>query len=719
MKKKVVRNLLMAMAVATTVANVAPTVVMAEEGSKEESEEEEKKESEDTSDNMTVTETKNEDGSTTTTYEYKEEVEAGSLEEAVEKAQEKTEEQEKIKSEIEAAGGSYDYTVEITENTTTEDVTDRYDTKSEAEKAAEKVDGTITEVEGETTEGESASQDGFESEEAAKEWAEEKEKELIESQTGDSSEKVTTDVNISQVEGTGITVEETKDIEEKTFDTEEEAEEYAETFNRPDYTITPVNGKWVYQKMEVTATDDDGQVIHFDTKEEAQQYIEDNKLEGGFLESIDIVDTDTEEVTETVVITATSYEDFVAKVNALYAEAEADENITISESKDYVLENYKTSINFEELSEEEKAELMEKMKEDAKDQNYTYMHLDLQTAAKLNVYDDEGNATEVDCSIKDDSTLKVQVFTEINGVMTEIAMNASITKDPQGYWEIRSTNKKLNLSKCFVLIEGTLEYKVNGETKTAPFSTTGYLNNDYNTCSQKPGQSSGKPGKPGKPGGSTSGGFDIVLDDFTMNSEGKVTVESSVTKVYTITVTKTTTKYVVKYEVDDPSTGVYEEDYKVTGTYVEETEIPAEYMAEITSQLTDILYDVNYTQTNQEFAVIVDGEGKVTVVPVTPDPTPEPTPTPRPQEQGQPSDDSSVTPKATEIVLIEIPDEKPFDPIIPVIEETEKEVSEQEVVEIPKTGDSAAETVAVGTAATSGIMLMLMAVFPFLRKKRR
>ena len=48
----------MAMAVATTVANVAPTVVMAEEGSKEESEEEEKKESEDTSDNMTVTETK-------------------------------------------------------------------------------------------------------------------------------------------------------------------------------------------------------------------------------------------------------------------------------------------------------------------------------------------------------------------------------------------------------------------------------------------------------------------------------------------------------------------------------------------------------------------------------------------------------------------------------------------------------------------------------------
>lgn len=700
MKTKAVRKLLVTMTVVTTtVANAAPTAVMAEENevSKDESAEASSKV---TSDNMTVTENENEDGSTTTTYEYKEEVEAGSLAEAVEKAEQKKDEQEQIKTEIEENGGSYDYVVEIKDNSTTEDVTERYNTETEAEEVAEKVNGTVTEVEGETKEGESVSQDGFESEEAAKEWAEKKEEELVESQTGPSSEKVSTDVNISQVEGTGITVEETKDIKEQTFETEEEAKAYAETFNRPNYTITPVNGKWVYKKKEVTATDDNGEVIHFDTSEEAQKYIEDNKVEGGFLETIDIVDTDTEEVKESVVITATSYEEFVAKVNALYAEAEANENISIAESKEDVLQNYKTSINFEELSEEERTELMEQMKEDAKDQNYTYMHLDLQTAAKLNVYDDQGNATKVDCSIKDDSTLKVKVFTEINGVMTEIAMNASIEKDPQGYWEIRSTNKSLNLSKCFVLIEGTLEYSLNGETKTAPFSTTGYLNNDYNTCSQKPGQSSGKHGS------SNSGGFDIVLDDFIMNSEGKVTVESSVTKVYTITVTKTITKYIVKYEVDDLTTGVYEEDYKVSGTYVEETVIPPEYMAEVTSQLTDIMYDVNYTKNNQKFVVIVDGEGSVTVVPDTPEPTPEPipilpfTPEPTPKEEPQnpeqlQTSNNFVKPTVT------------------------AETSVKQTVDKPKTGDLSGVTVASGMAATSGIMLLLMSVFPFLRKKKR
>lgn len=730
MRKKAVRRLLMAMAVATTVANTAPSVSVAaeneepqEEGEQTGSEEQEGG-SEETSDNMTVTETQNEDGSTTTTYEYTEEIQAGSLAEAVEKAQEKTEEQEQIKADIEAAGGTYEYTVEIEDNSTTEEVTDQYDTLEEAETAAKEVNGIVTEVEGETVEGESASQAGFESEEAAQEWADQKAEELVESQTGDSSEKVITQTNISQVEGTGITVEETKDIEEQTFDTEEEAIEYAESFNNPDYTITPVNGKWVYEKMEVTAEDENGDTIHFDTQEEAQQYIEENQVEGAFLESIDIVDTDTEEVKETVVITATSYEDFVAKVEALYAEAEANENISIAETKEEVLENYKTSINFEELTEEQKKELMEEMQEDAADQNYTYEHLDLQTAAKMNVYDDKGNATEVDCSIKDDETLKVRVFTEIGGKMTEITMNTRIEKDPQGYWEIRSEDKDLDLSKCFVLIEGTLEYKLNGETKTAPFSTTGYLNNDYNTCSQKPGQSSNRPGH--RPSVSTSGGYDIVLDDFTMNSEGKVTVESTATKVYTITVTKTTTKYVVKYEVDDPSTGVYEEDYQVNGTYVEETVIPPEYMAEVTSQLTDILYDVNYTKTNQDFTVIVDGNGQVTVVPEEPEVPDNPIVPDNPVVPDTPNrpskDDSDDTPTTTSRVIVEIPVTSELQPITPPVVNVPDETPEPEVpdtsVTVPRTGENTmAESMAWGGTIFSGLAAMFMAL-PLLRKKR-
>lgn len=646
---------------------------------------------------MTTIETKNEDGSTTTTYTYEETIKADNLADAVEKAQEKTEEQEKIKSEIEGAGGTYDYTVEIKDNSTTEEVTDRYDTKGEAEEATEKVDGTITEVEGETKEGESASQDGFASEEEAKEWAAEKEQELIDKQTGDSSEKVTTETIISKVEGTGITSSTEKTIEEKTFDTEEEAKEYAESFKDAEYTITPVNGKWVYQKKEITVTDGDGNTIYFETKEEADKYIEDNKVEGAFLEKIEVVDSETEEVKETVTITATSYEDYVEKVKALYAEAAANENISIAESMEYVLEHYKTSVNFEEMTEEEKRELMEQMKEDAKDQNYTYMHLDLQTAANLNVYDDEGNSQKVACSIKDDSTLHVRVFTEINGKMTEVTMDTNITKDPQGYWEICSANRwNLNLKKSFVLIEGTLEYTLDGETKSAPFSTTGYLNNDYNTCSMKPGQG----------GHSSSGGFDILLDDFTMDNEGKVTIKSSVTKVYTIKVTKNVTKYVVKYEVDDPETGVYTEDYKVKGTFVEEIEIPAEYMAEVTSQLNNILYDVNYTKTDQEYEVIIDGDGNVTVIPKKPDDNNNNNNNNGGGEHHHSKDKNE--PKTEVIVEIPVQQEE----IIPV-----KETTSVIKVESPKTGDEASKDVAMACGGLGSSILLGAAMF--LKRKKK
>lgn len=535
MKNKQVRKLFLAMAAALAVSNVTPVVAFAEGGSSEEdsseeessedSETESSEESGGSSGGMSTTETKNEDGSTTTKYEYKEEVKADSLADAVEKAQEKTEEQEKIKSEIEAAGGSYDYKVEIEENSTTESKTDTYDTEDEAQAAVDEKGGTITTIEGETSEGLSSSQDGFESEEEAQKWADEEAKRLQESQTSGTSEKVETETSVSQVEGTGITVEETKDIETKVFDTEEEAKEYAEGFNKADYEITEVNGKWKFQKKTVTATDEDGKVIRFDSKEEAEKYIEDNQAEGAFLETIEIVDTDTEKVRETVVITATSYEDFVAKVNALYAEAAADENVTILEDKADVLENYKTSVNFEKLTEEQKKELMEQMEEDAKDQNYTYTHLDLQTETKMTVYDDEGNASEVNCTVKNDGSLKVYVFAEIDGKMTQIAMKSKYQIDPQGYIELQSKNhSSLNLSKAFVKIEGTLVYKdASGKTKEAPFSTIGYLNNDYNTCSQKPGQ-----GRWGKP--STRGGFDIELSDLTMDNEGKVTIESSATK---------------------------------------------------------------------------------------------------------------------------------------------------------------------------------------------
>ena len=676
MKNKIARQLITVTTLSVLVTSTMPMVAFAEESNAQvasEGQEETSSEISSENSNMKVTEVKNEDGSTTR---------------------------------------QYDYNVDIVDKSTEEKAKDQYDSKSEAEKAAEKVNGTITEVEGETTEGETASKDGFTSEEEAKKWAEDEAKRLEESQVSDTSEKVTTKTEISKAEGTGTTVEETKEFETKEFETREEAEEYAKGFNKADYTITPVNGRWVYQKKEVTATDDDGNVIHFDSEEEANKYIEDNKVEGGFLDKVDIINTDTEEVVESVVITATSYEEFKKKVEELYAQAAADENVTIEESMEDVLKNYKTSINFEELTEEQKKELMQQMQEDAKDQNYTYVHLDLQTAAKINVYDEKGNATQVNCSIKDDKDLKVYVFAEIDGQMQQIPMEAYITRDPQGYWEIRSKNKNLNLKKSFVLIQGTLVYSDNGVTKEVPFSTTGYLNNDYNTCSQKPYTSTGN--RPGHKYEKKSGGYDIVLDSFNMDSEGKVTVESSITKVYTITVTKTSTKYVVKYQVDDPTTGEYKEDYQVSGTYVEETEIPPEYMAEITSQLTNILYDVNYTKTNQDFTVIVNGEGKVTVVPVTPTPEPKPEPNPTP---GPETNTTTVTvPKEQPdtVVIAEVP--------VPLGEQPEEvtpDVTPTQEISTPKTGDdNLAQTATAGAATMAGLFALLVNVIPFAKKKR-
>lgn len=718
MKNKIARQLITVTTLSVLVTSTMPMVAFAEESNAQvasEGQEETSSEISSENSNMKVTEVKNEDGSTTTIYEYTEEVDAKDLADAISKAEEKKKEQEQIKSEIKAGGGQYDYNVDIVDKSTEEKAKDQYDSKSDAEKAAEKVNGTITEVEGETTEGQTSSKDGFKSEEEAKEWADEEAKRLEESQVSDTSEKVTTKTEISKVEGTGTTVEETKEFETKEFDTREEAEEYAKSFNKSDYTITPVNGRWVYQKKEVTATDDDGNVIHFDSEEEANKYIEDNKVEGGFLDKVDIIDTDTDTVIESVVITATTYEDFKKKVEELYAQAAADENVTIEEKMEDVLKNYKTSINFEKLTEEQKKELMQKMQEDAKDQDYTYVHLDLQTAAKINVYDENGNATQVKCNIKDNKDLKVYVFAEIDGKMQQIPMEAYITRDPQGYWEIRSKDKRMNLKKSFVLIQGTLQYSDNGVTKEVPFSTTGYLNNDYNTCSQKPGNTgSNKPGHWER----KSGGYDIVLDSFNMDSEGKVTVESSVTKVYTITVTKKSTKYVVKYQVDDPETGEYKEEYQVSGTYVEETEIPPEYMAEITSQLTNILYDVDYTKINQDFKVIVNGEGKVTVVPVTPTPEPKPEPKPNPEPGPETNDNSTteavnVSVKEPETVIIaEVP--------VPLGEqpETPAATPEQEIT-TPKTGDdNLAKTATAGAATMAGFLALLLNAIPFAKKKR-
>ena len=188
--------------------------------------------------------------------------------------------------------------------------------------------------------------------------------------------------------------------------------------------------------------------------------------------------------------------------------------------------------------------------------------------------------------------------------------------------------------------------------------------------------------------------------------------------MYTITVTKKSTKYVVKYQVDDPETGEYKEEYQVSGTYVEETEIPPEYMAEITSQLTNILYDVDYTKINQDFKVIVNGEGKVTVVPVTPTPEPKPEPKPNPEPGPETNDNSTteavnVSVKEPETVIIaEVP--------VPLGEqpETPAATPEQEIT-TPKTGDdNLAKTATAGAATMAGFLALLLNAIPFAKKKR-
>lgn len=703
------------------------------------------------SENMTTTETQNDDGSVTTEYKYEEQVEAESLEQAIDIYNQKVAEQEAIKQEIQDQNGTYSYEVNINTEVTKTEQQEQFETQQEAESFAQQQNGTVSEVEQQPVEGQSAQQAGFTSEEEAQQWANQKAEELIEQQTSDTSEKVTASSEISIVEGTGIITEETKEIEEKTFDKETDAKEYAESFENAEYEITEVDGHMEYQKKTVTASNDDGTPLYFDNQDEVDDYIEENDLEGAYVETVELVNTQTQQVEDKVIITATSYEEFESKVRQLYEEVEGIENVSIKENLQETLEtNYKTSINFETLSEEEKTALLNQMKEDAADQNFRYTHLDLMVESNIKIYDENGDEQQVNCKVKADSNLKVYIFAEIDGRMTKIEMQHNSVPDPNGYMEIMSKRRNLNLSKAYVLVEGNVEYEYNGNTYTKPFSTTGYMNNDNNPCKHKPDKNKNGHYK-------NNGGFDIGLSDFTLDKDGNVVVESTATKVYTVTVTKVTTnttqtteeKLIVKYQTDDLETGEYVCDYKVNGTYKEVTEIPAEYKAEVETQLANLLYKVDYTKTETSYNVVIDGEGNVTVVPeepvvisedseepvVTPETpeNPDTTPESKPQEIKNDTEreenkseqhvettvETTVAPKQAEEVVYPCP-------VVPSlrldkdVEEDEVAVEETNTVEfsIPKTGDTnTARTMQI--LAGFSLTMMLGAVAMMLKKIKK
>lgn len=187
--------------------------------------------------------------------------------------------------------------------------------------------------------------------------------------------------------------------------------------------------------------------------------------------------------------------------------------------------------------------------------------------------------------------------------------------------------------------------------------------------------------------------------------------------------TKEVTKYVVKYEVDDLETGEYSCQYQVDGTYVEETSIPAEYVAEVTSQLTDLLYEHKYDVTNEDFTVIIDGNGEVTVVPVKPS---------EEDKKGEDSDNNdggsgrkhhhhsgggSTTANNNATVIAEIPvDTSTTEVVTPV--ETSEESSDDVESMIPKTGDSEALPVEVAYASVVGATAALAVAYASRKKKR-
>ena len=452
-----------------------------------------------------------------------------------------------------------------------------------------------------------------------KELVENSDKYYTEEEAEEASKELTEDTHDYIV---SVTIEKSNEFDytetefiNKTFDTEEEAQNYIDSLENLGYTITNKEIIPVIESYQESLNET------YDTEEEAQQAIEEfiNKYgednttssvtkqsntekntttntQKGPYETIEEAEIEKSKVEEendthkvvgeiTTTTTTKTEEESVEKI--FDSELEALNYINELESQGYNTENIKTELISYEESTWSNEEGVVVNPGSPSTTSFNYGHIDIAVINEFTKIETTGETSTVT------GTLVVSSV-KING--RRITMTGP-AKDPNtGKYEYASRQRyNLNVTESSLIeITGTVTFTENGTTKTLPYSVEGYLTDDQNICGGR---------------GNTKG-YDLLFESVTIINS-RVVIDTNIINQYKVTgnITKEISNTTYYLNIEETTKGY---DYIANATAdlnrITDYELNANKLMDIYKDL----YTLNVEKTTKGYDYEVEGTGENT-----------------------------------------------------------------------------------------------------------